>query len=92
MVESSIKWREWFDNSHTAANKWETALSKAGDGNYDSMIPYLWYWSSSEYSGYYAVSLLVNATGTGGGYGFYWDYDYKAGTDSNCRVRPVLAF
>ena len=31
----------WFDNNHTAATKWETALEKAGDGNYDSMIPYL---------------------------------------------------
>lgn len=93
LEESSIKWLEWFDNSHTAANKWETALSKAGSGNYDSMIPSLWYWSSSEYSESEAVRLSVDATNTGEDYGFYWLLDVlKSNTYSGFRVRPVLAF
>jgi len=82
----------WFDNDHTAVNNWEAALAKAGDGNYDSMIPCLWYWSSSECSGYYAVGLYVDATDTGGYYGFSWDNDVKVGPYSTFRVRPVLAF
>ena len=83
----------WFDNSHTAADKWEAALQKAGSGNYDSMTSaYLYYWSSSEYSAYDAVVLNVDATDTGGDYGFIWYNFSKDLTDSVNRVRPVLAF
>ena len=81
----------WFDNDHTAVNNWEAALAKAGDGNYDSMIPYRWYLSSSELSYYFAVRLIVDATGTGS-YGFIWSYVDKGSTNSYLRVRPVLAF
>lgn len=82
----------WFDNSHSAVNKWETALAKAGDVNYDSMTPYLWYWSSSEYSSSIAVYLNVDATGTGVGYSFRWLTDTKKNSSAYNRVRPVLAF
>ena len=82
----------WFDNDHTAVDKWEAAFEKAGSGNYDSMIPYRWYWSSSEYSANYAVTLRVDATATGAGYGFFWRYDNKDDSDTYGRVRPVLAF
>lgn len=91
--ESSITWGSWFDTSHTAADKWETALSKAGSGNYDSMTSaYLWYWSSSESYAGSAVFLGVDATGSGGGYGFGWNFGSKFGAGSGYRVRPVLAF
>ena len=83
----------WFDTDHTAADKWEAALSKAGSGNYDSMTSaLLHYWSSSEYSADIAVRLRVDNTGTSGGYGLYWDINYKEFPFSNVRVRPVLAF
>ena len=93
LSESSITWRSWFDPDHTAAGKWEAALSKAGSGNYDSMTERSYFWSSSEYSAYYAVLLDVVATGTGNVYGFYWYNHGKDYTEGNSyRVRPVLAF
>ncbi len=93
LEESSITWNRRFDTSHTAVDKWEAALSKAGDGNYDSMTStYLYYWSSSEYSAVSAVSLYVDATGTGDGYGFSWYSNGKNLTGGYRRVRPVLAF
>lgn len=79
----------------TAATAWETAMAKAGTKGtaYDSVTDdYLWYWSSSEYSASIAVSLLVDATGTGTGYGFYWNNDNKDGSNTDDRIRPVLAF
>ena len=92
--ESSITFDGWFDNSHTAADKWEAALQKVGSGNYDSMTSeYLYYWSSSENSANLAVRLNVDATNTGGDYGFVWRVDRKDNnTNSSYRVRPVLAF
>ncbi len=83
----------FFDNNHTAADKWEAALSEAGSGNYDSMTSkFLWYWSSSECSADNAVYLSVDATATGDSYGFWWDNDDKGNAGSRSRVRPVLAF
>jgi len=93
LEESSITWNSWFDTSHTAVDKWEAALSKAGSGNYDSMTSaYSYYWSSSEYSASDAVILRVKATGTGDDYGFHWTYYYKFWASGACFVRPVLAF
>ena len=93
LTDGAPNFESWFDNSHTAADKWEAALSKAGSSNYESMkSAYLWYWSSSEYSDYYAVRLTVDATGTGVYNGFYWDYQGKVNTSSAGRVRSVLAF
>jgi len=82
----------WFDNNHEGADKWENAIKKAGNGNYDSMTSaYLYYWSSSEYSASGAVALSVDATDTGEDFGLlWWNYD-KDSTDDD-RVRPVLAF
>jgi len=93
LKESSITWNSWFDNNHEGADKWEAALSKAGSGNYDSMtsanLYNLYYWSSSENSASYAVSLNVCAMVD---YGFNWYYDEKNPKGSSFRVRPVLAF
>lgn len=91
--ESAITWLSWFDNSHTAVDKWEAAFVKAGAGNYDSMTSaYLWYWSSSEQAAGSAVLLGVEARGTDASCGFRW-YNYsKDYTYDNGRVRPVLAF
>ena len=94
LAESDITWLSWFNNDHSAATAWETAMAKAGAKGtaYDSVTDaYLWYWSSSEYYATYAVSLDVDATGTGTG-GFYWGIDRKEDPDANNRVRPVLAF
>ena len=92
---NDIKWHGYFDVSHTAADKWETAMAKAGAKGtaYDSMTDgYLWYWSSSESTDSMAVNLHLDATGTGTYYGFIW-YDLnKSSTNHFCRVRPVLAF
>ena len=84
----------WFDNEHVGVNNIQAALANAGtiDVDYDSMIPYLWYWSSSEYSASDAVLLDVAATGTGSVYGFNWIYIRKDGSYDGTRVRPVLAF
>lgn len=93
--ESSITWGSWFDTTHTAADRWENALSKAGAAGtaYDSMTSTnLYYWSSSEFSDNYAVYLFVRAAGSGDGYGFDWLAYYKTSTYDSNRVRPVLAF
>ena len=93
LEESVFTWNSWFDKSHTAADKWEAALSKAGSGNYDSMTSaYLFCWSSSEYSVSSAVGLYVGAHGTGNNYGFRWLFRTKDDESNGNRVRPVLAF
>ena len=80
---------KWFDNNHTAEDKWEAALAKAGSGNYDSMKPNYQYWTSSEYSTGFVVILRVDARYEGEYYGFLWDV---GGKDGSRHVRPVLAF
>ena len=93
LTESDIVWCSWFNNDHSAATAWETALAKAGAGNYDSMTSaYLYCWSSSESTNGGAVGLNVNATRTGSSYGFFWNLNDKNDLASNKRVRPVLAF
>ena len=91
LADGAPFWGVWFDRSHTAVDKWEAALAKAGSGNYDSMIPHLFYWSSSEYYADYAVTLDVDARDTGGDHGFGWFAAYKDYT-YNQIVRPVLCF
>ena len=86
------KWWDWFDTSHTAVDNWEAAFKKAGSGNYDSMIPHLCYWSSSESSDEGALGLYVDAAGPVGDCGFYWSHNYKNRRYDDYRVRPVLAF
>ncbi len=92
LSETDIVWESWFDNNHTAADKWEAALEKAGEGNYDSVTSHsLWYWSSSEYSQRNVVRVFINATLTGDGYGFsvyHGDKSYRY----DRWVRSVLAF
>ena len=86
------KWWDWFDTSHTAVDNWEAAFKKAGSGNYDSMIPHLCYWSSSESSDEGALGLYVDAAGPVGDCGFYWSHNYKNRRFDDYRVRPILAF
>ena len=88
--ESDIVWFEIFDRGNHALDKWEAALKKAGTGNYDSMIPDLWYWSSSETSDDIAVGLAIYTTGKPA-YGFSFGFKSKNSTYPN-RARPVLAF
>ena len=90
--ENDIKWGEWFDNRHTAVDKWEAALKKAGSGKYDSMKTSLHYWSSSEYSADDAVQLYVDPTGSGWYFGFVWNNVNKDNSLDDYRVRPILAF
>ena len=100
LSEGDITWLDWFNNDHSAADKWEAALAKAGtEGTaYESMTDdWLWYWSSSEYSNILAVRLNVDARDTGAAYGFAWGnankvYPPDAPDDPDYRVRPVLAF
>ena len=95
LSEASIKWFDWFDNDHSAATAWETAMAKAGAKGtaYDSVIDaYLYYRSSSECSSVYTVGLVIDAKATGAWSGFCWGNDVKATSFADIRVRPVLAF
>lgn len=93
LAESDLKCFSWFDNEHTAADKWEVALETAGSGNYDSMTSSsLWYWSSSEYTLNTAIKVHIDATNTGNEYGFLVYRDFKNTTRTGSRVRACLAF
>ena len=86
--ESAIEWGAFFDVDFDAIYEWETALSKTGPDNYDSMIDSsLEYQSSSEYSIDANVCLYVSPHQ---GIGFM--FVNKCGDDDVKRVRPVLAF
>ena len=89
--KNSVTWGSWFDNNHLGASAWETALEKAGAGNYDSMTyNYIFFWSSSEYSSGNAAYLSIDATNIGDQYGFYFSHTGKNGSEYG--VRPILAF
>ena len=70
LSESVIRFAgDWFDTGLTGVNNWESALTKAGTGNFDSMKSgYYYYWSSSEYGTNDADQLAVRPTS---GWGFY---------------------
>ena len=94
LAEGDIMWESWFNNDHSAADKWEAAMAKAGTKGtaYDSMTDdCLVYWSSSEYSTSCAVRLFIDATDSGPLYGFWWDEQSKENLNE-IGVRPVLAF
>ena len=97
LSEDVIKW-DWntFDTDLTAVNKWENAIKKVGDGNYESMIgERLIYVSSSEVreKPWDAVVMQVS-TGTGAGctFGGNWKRYREPSYMIHRRVRPVLAF
>ncbi len=83
-------------SSPSAATNWENAMSKAGEGNYESIKTSSanMYWMSTERrndaftDGYYAIVFNVNDNG------FRWAGNGKRWTNaaSYCIVRPVLAF
>lgn len=91
---NDITWSSWFDNEHTASDKWDAAFVKAGTGNYDSVARYNtandYYWSSSENSANNAIRLVVDNS-RGAESGFFWQGSSKDASDYNF-VRPVLAF
>ena len=82
--------------SPSAATNWDNALSKAGEGNYESIKTSTanMYWTSSEFrfdaygDGYAATVFYVNNNG------FRWTGHGKTSSvaASYCIVRPVLAF
>ena len=89
----TIKLGYWFDNNHTGVDKWEAAIKKAGEGNYDSMSAnYYFYQSSSENDASNAILLGVDAMATGDVYGFELTLYPKTTENDDFRVRPVLAF
>ena len=88
--ESKVVWFSWFDGTQTGPDNWETALSKAGSGNYDSMKGYYWFWSSSECTADNPVIVGVDARDEGNGEGF--EVSNFSGKTSTNRVRPFLAF
>ena len=91
LSDSDIVWGSWFDNNHTAADKWEAALEKAGTDNYDSMKsgrPN--YWSSSEYSNANALIVIIDASASDSSHGIDVYNIPKRSTLG--IVRPVLAF
>ena len=62
LSDADITWSAYFDNSHTAVDKWEAAMAKAGTAgtDYDRMNTGSWtYWSSSEGDYYSAVYLYT---------------------------------
>lgn len=91
--ESVIAWSSVYDTSCTAVDKWEDALWKAGDGNYDSMMgdsELVYYMTSSESS--YDGNVVLYFSQRQDHKGFYWYFLNKTdGVNAN-RVRPVLAF
>lgn len=89
--ESNVVWSSLFEGA--VINKWETALSKAGTGNFDDINLSRIYWCSSESSDNAAVRLNVTPEspfyddfGVSFGYELkYVNYDYSF-------ARPFLAF
>ena len=96
LAEGDITWDSWFNNDHSAATAWEKAMAKAGAKGtaYDSVTNVsLSYWSSCEGRFFNeAVSLHIDATGTGSSCGFLWCNDIKTISAYEYCVRPVLAF
>ena len=87
--ESVIVWWDYFDTNHSAIENWEVALSKAGEGNYDSMIFETYsFRTSSEYSIDATVDLYVEPLDRGSS----WTFGNKDGEGDSSCVRPVLAF
>ena len=96
VAEDDIRWGDKsFDNDLTAINKWETALAKAGEGNYESIknSKNLWrFYTSSENAYYLAVVVTTDVRSTGEYYGFIVNTYTKTEGNQYFCVRPVLAF
>ena len=102
LSDSDIKWQSYYDSNNTALGRIETALAKAGSGNYDSMTDKkFWLWTSTEghsnagFVGRNATIINVNNTLSDGKYGFQFANEQKStsyGDALPVRTRPVLAF
>ena len=92
VTDSDVKFSVYYDTGRTAAQAMETAMEKAGSGNFDSMTSDAkWYWSSSEFNENMACALYVDATYVGSNHTFYWGNGLK-NSSGNYNVRPILAF
>lgn len=96
VTEDDIRWGDKsFDNDLTAINKWEAALEKAGEGNYESIkiLNALWrFLTSSENAYYLAVVVTTDVRKTGKEYGSIVGSYSKTYAEQFYCVRPVLAF
>lgn len=102
--ESVITYSTGYDTGHTAATAWDTAMTKAGSGKYDSMSTkdYTYnqtdgsnprFWSSSEGNdNTAAVGFEIYLTESTWGFGFKWGGFAKDSGAGPMLVRPVLAF
>ena len=94
LSENDIKYLENMDTDQKGINSLENMIKKAGTGNYDTMLTQLRYWSSSERSDTYAISLEINGN-PDHDWGFYFHGNIKnvdIGQATEYRVRPILAF
>ena len=89
MSVNSVCWHLSF--SSYIINKWDTALAKAGSGNYTDIAGNFQYWASTEYpeqNNWYAIDMEY----VSGYYQFNCCLKTAAYTSFPSRVRPVLAF
>ena len=84
----------YYDSGETCFQHFNSALSKAGDGNFNPLQPYEWYWTSSENDNSTAIELQLGEDDSRTDKGFYWTGDDKANPIDKVysRVRTVLAF
>ena len=84
----------YYDSGETCFQHFNSALSKAGDGNFNPLQPYEWYWTSSENDKSTAIELQLGEDDSRTDKGFYWTGDDKADPIDKVysRVRTVLAF
>lgn len=84
----------YYDSGETCFQHFNSALSKAGDGNFNPLQPYEWYWTSSENDKSTAIELQLGEDDSRTDKGFYWTGDNKADPIDKVysRVRTVLAF
>ena len=84
----------YYDSGETCFQHFNSALSKAGDGNFNPLQPYEWYWTSSENDNSTAIELQLGEDDSRTDKGFYWTGDSKANPIDKVysRVRTVLAF
>ena len=51
LAEGDITWIGWYDNTHSVADKWETAMAKAGTKGTD--YSFSWFYENKGYSDSY---------------------------------------
>ena len=102
LSDGDIKWQDFIDKDCVALARIETALAKAGSGNYSSMTDRdFWLWTSTEghsgagFVGRNATIMNIKTPLSDGNYGFNFANEQKSmsyGSSHPVRTRPVLAF